>query len=154
MTELATHREPFRSGADSPDTLVLDSDLAAMASLPEWVDALAARHGLPDKVRFDARLCLEESISNSIRHGYGGIPGSPGRVSFAARAEGGWTFTVEDDAPHFNPLDQPALPPISPDSLVIGGQGIRLMRAFSSSLAYEATPTGNRLLIGFAPASV
>jgi anti-sigma regulatory factor (Ser/Thr protein kinase) len=150
MTELAADRGTSLT-QDGADALVLESEIAAMARLPEWVDALALRHGLPDKIRFDARLCLEESISNSIRHGYRETPGHEVRVSYAASSEPGWTFTVEDDAPYFNPLDQPVLPAISPEHFVVGGQGIRLMRAFSTSLDYEETPTGNRLHIHFAP---
>jgi len=137
---------------EEEDALVLDSDLAAMARLPEWVDSVAARHGLPEQTVFAARLCLEESVSNSIRHGYQGAPGSQVRICFAGSTERGWVFTVEDDAPRFNPLEQPELPALRPDSPEIGGQGIRLMKAFATSLAYEETATGNRLRIGLAPA--
>jgi anti-sigma regulatory factor (Ser/Thr protein kinase) len=134
------------------DELVLDSELAAMSGLGAWVDALAVRHGLPEKMAFAAKLCLEEAVSNSIRHGYGGLPGSQVRVRFSGAGSGaaGAVFTVEDDAPPFNPLQQPELPAINPVTFEIGGQGIRLMRAFAASLDYEATATGNRLRIGFA----
>jgi len=151
MTELAADRVTDQTGNEPADTLVLDSDLAAMARLPQWVDSLAVHHGLPEKTLFAARLCLEESVSNSIRHGYGGLSGSHVRISFSGSAQQGWVFIVEDDAPRFNPLEQPELPAIGPDSLDIGGQGIRLMKAFATSLAWEETPTGNLLRIAFAP---
>jgi anti-sigma regulatory factor (Ser/Thr protein kinase) len=32
----------------------------------------------------------------------------------------------------------------------VGGQGIRLMRKFAGSLAYQRLPGGNRLTMGFA----
>jgi len=150
MTELAA--DLVTSPTENADSLVLDSDLAAMVRLPEWVDSVAARHGLPEKTLFAVRLCLEESVSNSIRHGYGGASGSQVRICFSGLTEQGWVFAVEDDAPRFNPLEQPELPAISPESLAIGGQGIRLMKAFATSLAYEETATGNRLRIVFGPA--
>ena len=124
-----------------------------MSGLSDWVDAVAARHGLSEKVQFGAKLCLEEAISNSIRHGYREVPGSQVRVRFSGSAESA-VFTVEDDAPRFNPLEQAELPTINPDTFEIGGQGIRLMRAFAGWLEYEATATGNRLRIGFAGTEV
>jgi anti-sigma regulatory factor (Ser/Thr protein kinase) len=129
----------------SDDELLLGSDLDAMAGLADWVDGVGARHGFSAKMLFAAKLCLEESVSNSIRHGYSGVGGSQVRVWFDAA---GRAFTVEDDAPRFNPLEQPELPAINPETFEIGGQGIRLMRAYAGSLEYEETPTGNRLRIG------
>jgi anti-sigma regulatory factor (Ser/Thr protein kinase) len=42
------------------------------------------------------------------------------------------------------------LPPLSSlEELAIGGQGVRLLRRFADALEYQATPTGNRLSIGF-----
>jgi serine/threonine-protein kinase RsbW len=146
MTELVTDLTETLSA----DALVLDSDLAAMACLPEWVEAVAARHGLSEKARFAANLCLEEAVSNSIRHGYRGVRGSQVRVFFTGLTPHGWGFTVEDDAPRFNPLEKDPLPAISLETLVIGGQGIRLMKAFATSFTYEQTPTGNRLHFAFA----
>ena len=151
MTELAADQMTGHTSDETSETLLLDSDLASMSRLPEWVDAVALRHGLPEKTRFAAQLCLEESVSNSIRHGYRGLPGGQVRVSFVGLTPQGWTFAVEDDAPPFNPLDQQALPPISPDLLAVGGQGIRLLRAFATELNYQQTVTGNRLQISFSP---
>ena len=151
MTELAADQMTGHTSDETSETLLLDSDLASMSRLPEWVDAVALRHHLPEATRFAAQLCLEESVSNSIRHGYRGIQGSRVRVSFLGLNPQGWTFAVEDDASPFNPLEQQALPPISPDSLAVGGQGIRLLRAFATTLDYQQTATGNRLHISFSP---
>jgi len=132
------------------DELVLGSELAAMAPLTAWVDKLAERHGFSRKVAFAARLCLEEAISNAIRHGYHEQAGSEVRVRFSGGEAGHAVFTVDDDAPPFDPLAQAERPAIGPDAVELGGQGIRLMRAFAASLRYEATATGNRLRIEFA----
>ena len=108
------------------------------------------RRGISENVKFGIQLCLEEAISNVIRHGYENVAGLEVRVSFNEPLPGKLIFAVEDDAPQFNPLKQ--LPPATgshswPDR--IGGQGIRLMCGFASSLEYEALDGGNRLLIGF-----
>jgi anti-sigma regulatory factor (Ser/Thr protein kinase) len=131
------------------DEIVLKSDLAEMSRLPEWVEALAAQHGFTDKVLFGANLCLEEAVTNVIRHGYANDTGLV-TVRFSIPCEGSFVFTVEDDAPQFNPLDQEMQPLISPaNPLQIGGQGIRLMRDFAGTLEYAPTATGNQLRIGF-----
>ena len=71
-------------------------------------------------------------------------------VRFMNPAEGHFVLVVEDEAPHFNPLDAPELPAVEVDDQKgVGGQGIRLLRRFAETLEYQATPTGNRLSMGF-----
>ena len=154
MTELAVDRVTDQTANEPADTLVLDSDLAAMARLPEWVDSLAARHGIPEKTLFAARLCLEESVSNSIRHGYRGLSGSKVRIHFSRLTGQGWVFTVEDDAPRFNPLEQPELPAISPDSARHRRTGHPPHEGVRHIPRLRRDPTGNRLRIAFAPPSL
>lgn len=149
MTELAAGRVITQHTVQSADTLVLDSDLASMAHLPGWVDAVGARHAIPEKTLFAAKLCLEEAVSNSIRHGYKAVGGKQVRVAVST-TETGWAFTVEDDAPPFDPLHHPDMPAISLEPLIVGGQGIRLLKAFATSLVYTEIATGNRLQIAFA----
>jgi anti-sigma regulatory factor (Ser/Thr protein kinase) len=95
-------------------------------------------------------LCLEEALSNIIRHGYSGNPGHSIAVCFTSPREGYFVFDIEDEAPPFNPVASPELPAMrSLEENRIGGQGIRLLRQFADALEYHATPTGNRLSIGF-----
>ena len=104
---------------------------------------------------FAINLCLEEVVSNVIRHGYGNQPGQFLTVHCSSSRPGSFLFTVEDDAAPFNPLEIAALAAIGQqDEGRIGGQGIRLLRGFSDLLEYEAKPGGNRLLIGFSNATV
>ena len=130
--------------------LVLGARLSEMDQLPLWVDALAARYGIAERVKFAINLCLEEAISNIIRHGYANSPESHATVRFTMPSVDYYLFTVDDAAPHFNPLELPSLPPVGQQyPMQIGGQGIRLMRGFANKLEYEAIPAGNRLRIGF-----
>jgi serine/threonine-protein kinase RsbW len=96
-------------------------------------------------------LCLEEVLSNVIRHGYAGQPGRPILVHFASSPRDGYfTFVVEDEAPLFDPLAVPEPPvPRSLDETRVGGNGIRLLRHFADALEYRSTPAGNRLTMGF-----
>jgi anti-sigma regulatory factor (Ser/Thr protein kinase) len=132
------------------EQLVLGSQLSEMERLPLWVDSLAATYGIPESVKFAINLCLEEVVSNVIRHGYSGKGEERVTVQCLSPRPGSFVFTVEDDAEPFNPLEQTALPNVGEqDAGQIGGQGIRLLRGFSHMLEYEAKPAGNRLRIGF-----
>jgi anti-sigma regulatory factor (Ser/Thr protein kinase) len=133
--------------------LTLKSQLDDMALLWPWVEALVAEYSIPADTAFAVHLCLEEAISNVIRHGYRGQPNSTVTVDCASPGERNLVFTVEDQAPPFDPLapslieEPPA--PTPEDYLRPGGRGILLLRKFAGTLAYERLAGRNRLTIGF-----
>jgi len=146
--------EPDRKQLEVPDRLVLHSSLSDMDRLSAWVDAIASKSELAEQTKFAVHLCLEEVVSNSIRHGYGDRAGQFVTVSYAEPQSGRYVFTVEDEATPFDPLAPPALPAIGLGNTdQLGGQGIRLLRGFADTLEYEARPGGNRLHIGFTNAA-
>jgi serine/threonine-protein kinase RsbW len=135
------------------ERLVLRSRLAEIAQVATWIEDLASRHGLPGNVEFAMKLCLEEVLSNVIRHGYSGAEDRFMTVRFAMPRDTYSLFIVDDEAPLFNPLDALPLPVLNPiDEVRVGGQGIRLLRQFADTLEYEQLPNGNRLRIGFSTA--
>jgi anti-sigma regulatory factor (Ser/Thr protein kinase) len=142
--------------------LTLKSQLEELALVWPWVEAIAARYSVSAETQFAIQLCLEEALSNIIRHGYQGQANQS--ISIACTVEcaaagvesedaGEIVFTVEDHAPPFDPLaasaDAPTPAPVSFDDFPPGNQGIRLMRKFSSRLAWQQLPDGNRLILGF-----
>jgi serine/threonine-protein kinase RsbW len=132
------------------ERLELRSRLSELAQVPLWIERLAVRHAIPASTQFAMDLCLEETLSNIIRHGYSGKPDHSIAVRFANPRKDYFVFVVEDEAPLFNPVDAAVPPPMNAlDENPIGGQGIRLLRQFADALHYETTPTGNRLSIGF-----
>lgn len=135
------------------DSLTLDSQLSELAKVWSWVEALAAQYQIPDKTVFAIQLCLEEVLSNIIRHGYNGEPGHSFTVAFAPLATGLWSFTAEDSAPHFSPLESAdkraqAFPDL--DTIKPGGLGIPILKKFTHSVSYQALPAGNRITLTFA----
>lgn len=139
--------------SESLDRLTLRSRLSDMTQLPPWIEGLASRHGIPSDIQFGIELCLEEVVSNVIRHGYGGTEDRSVVVRFVMPHDRYFEFVVEDEAPQFNPLDAPDLKALNPeDDARVGGQGIRLLREFANAVEYEPTSTGNRLRIGFSSA--
>jgi serine/threonine-protein kinase RsbW len=133
------------------ERLALRSSLSDLARVSPWIEHLAAHYAIPDNTQFAMNLCLEEVLSNVIRHGYAGEPGRPMLVQFASSPRDGYfTFVVEDEAPLFNPLSVPEPPvPRSIDEARVGGNGLRLLRHFADTLEYRSTPTGNRLTMRF-----
>ncbi|MGA2570982.1 MAG: ATP-binding protein [Terracidiphilus sp.] len=138
--------------------LTLRSKLGDLALLWPWVEAVSTEHAIPPDARFAIQLCLEEAVSNVVRHGYGGEPGRSVTVDCREeRLAGGVrqiAFVVEDEAPPFDPLEpspvEKAAVPASLGELCPGGQGIRLLHKFAGSLDYERLKDGNRLTIRFA----
>jgi anti-sigma regulatory factor (Ser/Thr protein kinase) len=138
------------STSKSPEPrLTLASRLDDLDLFWPWVEALALAYSIPDDIRFAIDLCLEEALSNVIRHGYRSEPGHPITVDFRAE-QGSVQFILEDQAPPFDPKAfSPAPGPSTLDDLEPGGRGILLLRKFASHLAYERLPAGNRLTITF-----
>ncbi|RSL16441.1 serine/threonine-protein kinase RsbW [Edaphobacter aggregans] len=132
------------------DRIVLRSELSEMSRIFPWIEALASEYEIVESLQFAINLCLEEAVSNVIRHGYANQVGSFIAVHFLVSSEGNLVFTVDDDAPPFNPLEAQALPVLDEQGETrIGGHGIRLIRGFADMLEYEPTSTGNRLQIAF-----
>jgi serine/threonine-protein kinase RsbW len=137
--------------------LTLKSQLEDMAMLWPWVEAIVAEYGISPDTAFAIHLCLEEAISNVIRHGYSGQPGHTLTVDCASPNAHELIFTIEDQAPPFDPLEPSLIEelpaPVPEDFLRPGGRGILLMRRFASTIAYQRVKNdkgdGNRLTIGF-----
>jgi anti-sigma regulatory factor (Ser/Thr protein kinase) len=134
------------------DLVVLDSRLAELSRTQSWVEGLANRLDLNEKTRYAIHLCLEEALANVVLHGYKNEPGHPVVIRYRVASEM-LSFAIEDKAPPFNPVDtSPSATQSEPpdlESLVPGGNGIRLLRQFAGSLVYERLADGNRLTIGF-----
>ena len=132
------------------EQLNLRSRMSDLVQLHPWIEGLATRHRIPASTQFAMDLCLEEALSNIIRHGYAGDPNQSIGIQFTSPREDYYVLVIEDGAPCFNPVDAPALPALtSLNETPIGGQGIRLLRRFADALEYQAMPAGNRLTIGF-----
>jgi anti-sigma regulatory factor (Ser/Thr protein kinase) len=134
--------------------LVLRSELSEMGRLPPWIDEIVMKFGLEERLNFAINLCLEEVVSNVIRHGYASDDERLVTIHCGEYREGQIVFTVEDDAAPFNPLEAGELPAVGlQDTGQLGGQGIRLLRAFADTLEYESKAGGNRLRMGFRSAA-
>jgi anti-sigma regulatory factor (Ser/Thr protein kinase) len=134
------------------ERLTLSSRLGDLALVRPWVEALAAEHAIGTETVYAIELCLEEALSNIVRHGYKNEPEHSIDLSFQRNADQTIKFDIEDRAPHFDQTGPGRKPPaedVDVDYLLPGGHGMPLMRKFSSSLVWEALPNGNRLTLTF-----
>lgn len=131
------------------ERIELCGDLAELDRVSPWVEALALRYQLPQQTVFAINLCLEEAISNIIRHGYKSDARQIIAISLQCIANE-LQFTIEDQAPHFEPKDAPIPSPQSLEELTPGGLGIPLMRHFATRVEWKPLPAGNRLTLTFA----
>ena len=132
------------------DRLTLRSELGDLTLVPGWVEYLASQYAIPANVHYAMNLCLEEILSNIIRHGYGNKPGRPIVARYAGTQDGSYLIVIDDEAPAFNPVTA-AETPVGEilNGSRAGGLGLRLVRSFANSLSYERTVSGNGLSIGF-----
>jgi anti-sigma regulatory factor (Ser/Thr protein kinase) len=141
------------SANSAANPLILESRLSEISRIPPWIDELASLYAIPEHTRYAMDLCLEEVISNIVRHGHSSDSAGIVKIRFLPDRRGFYAAVVEDTAPHFNPLLVPAPSlPNSLDAISDGGLGIHLLRQFADAIEYESMPTGNRLIISFLPA--
>ncbi len=120
-----------------------------------WVGAVAKSLNADETQTYALQLCVEELVSNIVRHG-GAALSSEHRRPFicicVAEKFGRIVLTIEDDGPYFDIEHAPAKRVDQPLELVQpGGLGINLVESFSSSLTYERRGNRNRVIAEFAP---
>ena len=132
-----------------------------IATAARWIESIAAELDLPEPLVSDVQVCLEELMSNIVRHS--GVHASSTSYlpqtdpvndllisitvnAFADRI----ILIVEDNGRPFNVaqadaklIDRP-LEEVRP-----GGLGIHLIKSFTNNLEYRRTEKGNRTTIEF-----
>ena len=145
-----TMEQAHRTGEEA---LHLRSRLEDLVLVPRWIESLASHYMIPGNTQYAMNLCLEEVLSNIIRHGYGNAPDRPILVRYTSGRDRFPTLVVDDEAPLFNPLAFETGP--IDETLHrnrIGGLGIHLLRCFATAIEYEPTSSGNRLTMSFSTA--
>ncbi|HVS03475.1 MAG TPA: ATP-binding protein [Thermoanaerobaculia bacterium] len=123
----------------------IPSTLAALERAAAEVRQFLAREGVDREASFAVDLALEEIGSNIILHGLGGA--ADHEIGVRVRVEPGRVvLVVDDDGPPFDPTAQP--PPaldLSLDERPIGGLGIHLVTATTTSAGYSRIGGRNTL---------
>lgn len=142
------------NGTSSPH-LELQRSLEELARVHAFVEAVVERSGWPAALIFPLQLCLEEAISNVIRHGAASGGETAIRVTLAERGEDRTVVAcVEDEGAPFDPTAAPPAPPgRSLAELAKGGHGLGLMRRFAARVSYSRIGAKNRLVLEFGTAA-
>lgn len=127
---------------------VLENSISELLSLRSTLKGLEEKYGLPAKVASDANLVVEEAVVNIINYAYENNSQSHRIIVRSRMEDNELVLRIEDDGRPFNPLEVPD-PDIDapPDEREIGGLGIHLIRALSSSVSYERLDDRNVLTI-------
>ena len=103
--------------------MILSNDIAEMGRVDAMVNEFGRRHDLPKALLHDVHLCLDEILSNIIRHGFD----DDGKHEIALRmsvAENRVVIEVTDDARPFDPVQFPSAVRSRLDARKPGGLGI------------------------------
>ena len=129
-----------------------------ISAAAEWVDTIAAEQQFPEQLVFALQICLEELLTNIVRHGgpdSGGdlseVPIPPLNVEINISASAQCVrMTVEDDGKPFDVVNAPAHRIDQPlGEVQPGGLGIQLIKNFASAIAYDQAGLGNRVVVEF-----
>ncbi len=130
-------------------------DISAAA---QWVDTIAADQQLPEQLVFALQICLEELLTNIVRHGVAESSGDLSHVAMPpvnveitiSTSAQGVNMIIEDDGKPFDVVNAPAHRIDQPlNEVQPGGLGIQLIKNFASSIAYERAGLGNRVVVEF-----
>lgn len=123
--------------------------VSELRPLSRWAVETARGLGCPAERCHDLDLCLNEAVSNVIRHGHAAGALHEIHVELVREA-GELVLNIEDDARPFDPLAMPVLQPRSLDEAKPAGRGITLFRSAADSASYERRAGRNRLTLRFA----
>jgi serine/threonine-protein kinase RsbW len=121
-------------------------DLSDVSGATAWVARQLAEANLAEDARYNIEVCVEEALANLIEHAR--PLGNDKDIAVCVDAgRDGATVVVTDRCVPFDSTRAPPPPP--PDAGHVGGRGLRLMRAFSSELAYRTADGRNELTMRF-----
>ncbi len=122
-------------------------------SIPEtvatarWIEQFAREQALPSDVTFALQLCVEELLTNIVRHGGTASPNIDLTLAlFPDRVE----LALEDDGKPFD-VSTFTPPPVGKpiEKTQLGGLGVRLIHSFANRLDYSRAGLGNRVVAVF-----
>jgi len=130
-------------------SLTLRNDLAEIVRMTGWLEEQASDLGLSPHTAYALQLCMEEAVTNVISYAFD--PGSVHEIQIRLWRDGEALFAeITDDGRQFDPLTYEVAPTARDlGSAAIGGLGIKLMRGYAGSVAYQRSNHTNRLLMSF-----
>jgi serine/threonine-protein kinase RsbW len=112
----------------------------------EAFETFGVAQGMPAQVRWRFLVALDEILSNIVRHG---LRGSPGTIDLTFRLDADVAVVdVVDATAPFNPLLAPPAQTVAPlEERHPGGLGITLVQALMDQVRYERRDERNHLTL-------
>jgi anti-sigma regulatory factor (Ser/Thr protein kinase) len=125
--------------------LTLGNSITEVSRLCNEIERFCEQEHLPQVMRHDVLLILDELVTNIIVHGFSSGIGKSIHVCLN-KDSNNVHIEVSDDAPAFNPIAV-EVPDIdtSLEDRPIGGLGIHLMKQFSKQMTYQRKDNHNVL---------
>lgn len=138
---------PEEQDSSGGDMLTLDSDLAELERLREFVEAFSARAALPEQARDHLSIVLEELVVNAVKHGRCDPRASAIHIELRLQDDR-LQIAFSDSGTPFNPLTVPQ-PNLAKDvgHRPVGGLGIYLVRCLMPEIRYERRNHRNYLFL-------
>ena len=127
--------------------LTVNSDMASLTTISEFIHSAARELGLDDDQTFAVHVAVDEACCNVIEHGYGGR--MDGTIDIICRLSGNnVAVTIRDTAPPFDPESVPEPIVSAPLEERDGsGLGLYLMKKLMDSVEFEFDAVRGNLLI-------
>lgn len=117
------------------ETIVIPSDLGEVTGVQDKILGAAEPFGFPDQVLFAMKLCLDEAVTNAIRHGNGGKRERQVTIRYRID-EDQIEVSVCDEGHGFDPGDVPD-PTLDENLVRPCGRGVMLIQAYMTEVAYN-----------------
>ena len=126
--------------------LRIPASVTELAGVREFIRRHARAAGADPTAVHDVVQAVDESVTNTIEHGYDGRPGTiEVEVGHAGRS---LVVRLRDQAPPFDPTSLPAPDTTLPlDRRPLGGMGVYLARELTDAVTYRRTADGNELTL-------
>jgi anti-sigma regulatory factor (Ser/Thr protein kinase) len=112
----------------------------AVTAIDCWIESVAARWGLSERVAFGVRLCVAELAANVLEHGVARSLEDQ-IILKLDRLRDGIEVEFADSRESFNPTVASAP---TGDAVNGGGRGLHLLHSYASDLSYVADARYNR----------
>jgi serine/threonine-protein kinase RsbW len=108
-------------------------------------DGFAKQHAIPDEIRRDVYVALEEIVSNVVRHGAKKQKRKPTISLTLAIERGAFQIRISDDGPPFDPFKSAPAPDVSQALMdrPIGGLGVLFVQRLTDAHAYARRANRN-----------
>lgn len=132
------------------DGVVLEATKNPVEEATEFLGKFLEKINCPNKLKASFNICVDEIISNIVKHGY---KGKQGKIDFAVfyekiqnKCEIKLSFT--DEAKAFNPLntENPDVT-LSVEERKIGGLGLYMVKNMMGNISYNNINNNNQLII-------